>query len=89
MTAVPRKPAPGDSVTVRRWVQPSLEPGDPRRELAVEYSGVIGDMADGLILMGEAGGGFFCPDYVFLGGDPQAGTCAYLVTEIIPEAVAS
>jgi hypothetical protein len=85
MTAAPHKLEPGASVTVRRWIQPSLKPGDPGRKLAIEFSWVIGAMADGLIHMDEAEGGFFCPDYVFLGGDPREGTCSYLVTEVIPE----
>lgn len=86
---MPRKPEPGDSVTVRRWIQPSLKPGHPDRELAIEFSGVIGGMADGLIWVDEAEGGFFCPDPVFLRGENVGcgGQAWYLVTEVIPEAV--
>ena len=74
-------PAPGDTVTVRRWIQPSRGPGDPARELSVEFTGVIKGIRGDLIDMDEAEGGFFCPRWVFCGGDGR-GSSWYLVTEI-------
>lgn len=88
---------PGDRVTVRRWVQPSLTPGDPVRVLQFEFTGTV---------LGEDHGVYrFDPeslsvtanvhslrpsdlasiglDYVYLGSN-AAGGGLYLATEIGP-----
>lgn len=81
------QPHAGDRVRVRRYQQPHLDRPDGR-ELEAEYTGIVKDIrywpGQTQIFMDEAEGGFFCPEYVFFGGDPRDGTCRYLVTEIEP-----
>ena len=39
-------PRPGERVTVRRYMQPTLTPGDPERCLMIQFTGVIARLSD-------------------------------------------
>ena len=68
---------PGQRLIARRYIQPTLSPGDPARELQFECTGV----ADGNGGMRTAGGDYLSFGYVHLPGAWHDGTSAYLVTE--------
>lgn len=73
-------------IVVRRWIQPTLRPGDPQREPAGEAAGtVIYVDRGGRITLDTEPEPIF-PEPQFLGGDPQAGTARWLVTDIEKEA---
>ncbi len=86
----PYEPCEGDRVRARRYEQPTPSRGDPDRKLIHEWTGTAagphGMRVDG---GGEHGGEYLDFRYVFLGGSPEDGTCAYLVTdvELLPPAV--
>lgn len=68
----------GQRVHARRYAQTGLRHDAPGRELTGEWTGT----ADGKRGMRIDGSGEYLDfGYVFLGGDPQDGTCMYLVTE--------
>jgi hypothetical protein len=68
----------GDRVIARRYEQPTLTSGDPRRVLLAEWTGTVNEF--GGMLTDD--GSYVSFGYVFLGGSPQLGTCAYAVTEV-------
>lgn len=79
-------PPAGQGVTVRRYIQPSLTPGDPARTLAGEWAATADDPAadpkDGAWFTLLATGEKLHSGYVFLAADQPAGAARYLVTEI-------
>jgi hypothetical protein len=74
------QPQQGDRVRARRYEQPTLNGSDPSRELQHEWTGT----ADGVRGMITDEGEYIDFGYVFLGGNPSLGTCAYAVTEVEP-----
>lgn len=74
----------GTRVRVRRWIQPTLRPGDPERELADEITGTVAGVpgSAGLMILDSRPGEPVCPEFQFLGGLPQDGTARYMVTEV-------
>ena len=92
------RPQPGDQVRVRRFEQPSLEPGDPDRKLVMELTGTVTsahrnnvmelDPASVVVRDGDDGppgvSALVNLGYTFLGqGTRDArGRCWYLVTEV-------
>lgn len=94
------EPRPGDRVTVRRYAQPSLTPGDPVRVLQLEFTGTLLSLADRVYhfdleslsvaydvhsLRPADYLADISADYVFLGKN-AAGGGLYLVTELEPAA---
>lgn len=95
------EPRPGDRVTVRRYAQPSLTPGDPVRVLQFEFTGTVLSRAAGAGVyhfdpeslsvardvhgLGPSGLADVGADYVYLGKN-AAGGGLYLVTELEPAA---
>jgi hypothetical protein len=75
----------GRRVTVRRYVQPTLAPGDPQREPASEHAGTVTriDSAGRIVL--DSCADAIWPEPQYLGGEPQHGTSRWLVTEISAE----
>jgi hypothetical protein len=71
---------PGQRLIARRYIQPTLTPGDPARELQFECRGV----ADGNGGMRTAGGDYPSFGYVHLPDAWHDGTSVYLVTEVEP-----
>jgi hypothetical protein len=75
------EPAEGDRVRARRYLQPHLRAGDgANRELRHEWTGT----ATGPRGMLADNGQYVDFRYMFLGGSPKDGTCAYLVTDVEP-----
>jgi hypothetical protein len=81
------EPKRGDRVRARRYEQPTLIPGDPRRVLTGEWTGTVNAHHGMLTDDGPARSTYLSFGYVFLGGRPEDGTAAYAVTEVEPERV--
>lgn len=92
------EPRPGERVTVRRYAQPSLTPGDPVRVLQFEFTGTMLSLADRVYHFDPESLSVaydvhsqrpfdyladVSADYVYLGKN-AAGGGLYLVTEMGP-----
>lgn len=74
-------PREGDRVRARRYVQPTLSPGEPDRVFKQEWTGTVLPQGDGML---TDDGSYLCFDYVFLGRNPSGGINGYAVTEVEP-----
>lgn len=69
-------------IIVRRWIQPTLRPGDPQREPKGEFAGTVLYVDRGGRITLDSSREAIFPEPQFLGGDPQTGTARWLVTDI-------
>jgi hypothetical protein len=77
------RPEPGDKITVRTWLQPSLRDGDPDRVQTGSYTGAALWVDEDLVGLRRAPGGFICVSEAWAGGDPSQGTGRWHVPQVV------